>query len=81
MTYVRDAVLFGVGLALIMRQGGLIFDPPPEIDTELLITGLVLCNVPGLIQGIGWLRGIAPPSSPSGSPPSPQSSPAPSSGE
>lgn len=81
MTYARDAVLFGVGLALILRQGGLVFDPPPRVDTELLITGLLLCNVPGIIQGIGWLRGIAPPSSPSDSASPPQSSPASSSGE
>jgi len=77
----RDTVFSGLGIALILRQGGLLFAPPDSVSVEILITGLVLCNAPGAIQIIGWLRGIALPSSPSGSASQQPSSPAPSSGE
>lgn len=63
---------FILGLAIILKQAGILFDPPPNgPSVELLVIGALCCNVPGILQVIQWRAGISGPSSP---PESPQSS-------
>jgi hypothetical protein len=46
-TYVRDAILFFLGVLIILKQAGIIF-PPPEggVALELLAIGALFCNGP-----------------------------------
>lgn len=83
MTYLRDAILFVVGVAIILKQAGIGF-PPPEggVALELLFIGALFCNGPLFLSYLGARRGITgsssqepapPPALPSGPPSVPSS--------
>lgn len=85
MTYMRDAVLFCLGVALILKQSGIGF-PPPEggPQVELLFVGALFCNGPLFLAYLQARRGTSTPSPevesvPSASPSAPQSDPLPGS--
>lgn len=70
-TYVRDMILFGVGIAIILKQAGIILDPPTGgVSLELLFLGALFCNGPLVLQYLSLRRGTpmplppAPPSVP-----------------
>lgn len=78
-TYIRDLVLFGVGVSLILKQAGIIFRPPDGgVELELLLLGALFCNGPLVLQYLSLRRGTLPslpqelPSAP-GSPSAPPS--------
>lgn len=81
LTYIRDAILFVVGVALILKQAGIGF-PPPEggVELELLFIGALFCNGPLFLSYLGARRGS--PGLPPVSEPPPPSEPSsvPSSG-
>jgi len=66
-------ITFALGLVIILKQSGILFDPPPQgPSVELLAIGALCCNVPGILQVIQWRSGISsspgqPPQSPSAS--------------
>jgi hypothetical protein len=70
-TYVRDLILFGVGIVIILKQAGILFPPPVGgVSLELLFLGALFCNGPLVLQYLSLRRGIptplppAPPSVP-----------------
>jgi hypothetical protein len=70
VTLVKDLVLFGAGLSLIIRQGWIV--PEPEFNLSVLIFGGVLANVPGVSQLWALRTGgslSGPPAGPSSPPP------------
>jgi hypothetical protein len=84
-TYVRDTIIFAVGLAIVLKQAGIGFAAPeggPSI--ELIILGGLFCNGPVMIQALSLRFGTGSPSSPPPPPvpasPSPPSSAPPSGG-
>lgn len=84
-TYIRDTVLFTVGIAIGLSQAGIPpFDPPPGgPDVELLIFAGLLCNGPVMLQALALRFGSTGSQSPTPQPEppsSPELSPAPSSG-
>lgn len=78
-TYVRDTILFGVGIVIILKQAGIIFPPPDGgVQLELLFLGALFCNGPLVLSYLSLRRGIPtplPPQLPSepGSPSAPPS--------
>ena len=74
-TYARDTITFALGLAIILKQAGILLPAPtggPSV--ELLVIGALCCNVPGILQVIQWRSGISSPPLP----PQPSASGAPS---
>jgi len=74
-TFLRDATSYFGGWALILKQAGIIFDPPAQASLPLVVTGGLLIGVPGLLQIVLWWVGnragiSGPPSGPA-LPPSP----------
>jgi hypothetical protein len=87
VTYVRDTILFVLGIVIILKQAGLWF-PPPEGGPalELLFIGALFCNGPLFLSYLTARRGGIPGSSVQEVPsapelPSGRSSPASSGGE
>lgn len=73
LTYIRDMITFTLGLVIILKQSGIIFEAPPQgPSVELLAIGALCCNVPGILQVIQWRSGIS--SSPGPPQPSPSAS-------
>ncbi len=61
MTYVRDAILFVLGIAIILKQAGIGFAPPeggPAL--ELLFIGALFCNGPLFLSYLTARRGGTP---------------------
>jgi len=67
ITYIRDLVLFALGIVLILKQAGILF-PPPEggPSLEVLFIGALFCNGPLFLQYLTLRRGISGPSEDSG---------------
>ena len=80
LTVARDVVTFMLGLAIILKQAGIGFEPPDKISLELLAIGALCCNVPGILHVIGWRYGQSnlPTTSPPGAPQVSPQSPSPS---
>lgn len=78
VTYTRDTLTFMLGMVIILKQAGILFDPPSSgPSAELLTIGALCCNVPGILQVIAWRAGISSQSSqPASSVPSSPSAPA-----
>jgi hypothetical protein len=70
----RDMVIFILGILIISRQAGIVFDPPKDVSIELLAIGALMANVPGILHVIAWRSGTA-----TGSQSSPPDSPPPGS--
>lgn len=49
-TYARDAILFALGVAIILKQSGILFPPPEAVELELLAIGALFCNGPLFLQ-------------------------------
>lgn len=64
-TYVRDAILFCLGVIIILKQSGIAF-PPPEggVSLELLFIGALFCNGPLFLSYLTARRGTPSPSPP-----------------
>ena len=60
-----DTALFALGLLILARQGGVFFDPPPQVSIPILAVGALMCNVPGILQVLAWRTGARTDSSPS----------------
>jgi len=61
-TYARDLVLFGVGIAIILKQAGILFDPPSTGPSlELLGIGALFCNGPLFLSYVSLRRGTNTP--------------------
>jgi hypothetical protein len=57
VTYARDAILFLLGVVIILKQAGIGFTPPsggPSL--ELLSLGILLCNGPLFLQYVSVWR-------------------------
>jgi hypothetical protein len=67
----RDMVIFVLGVLIIARQAGIVFEPPKDVSIELLTIGALMANVPGILHVIAWRSGAATASlsSPPDSPP------------
>lgn len=79
-TYLRDLILFGVGVAIILKQSGILLDPPEGgVHLEVLFIGALFCNGPLMLQYLSLRRGSMPspqePPSVPGSPSAPPSAP------
>lgn len=84
-TYVRDTILFTVGIVIGLSQAGIPPFTPPEggPDVELLIFAGLLCNGPVMLQALALRFGTGGspvPPQPAVPPSSPEPSSAPSSG-
>lgn len=73
----RDVTSYLGGWALMLKQAGIFFVPPPQPNETLIWVSALLIGVPGVIQVIGWRFGTggggsapAPPALPSSLPPS-----------
>jgi hypothetical protein len=64
-TYTRDAILFVLGVVIILKQAGVLFPSPsggPSL--ELLGIGALFCNGPLFLQYLTLRRGISGSSEP-----------------
>lgn len=59
LTVLRDIATYALGIAIVLKQAGIIFDAPEEVSLPLLAIGALCCNVPGILQVIAWRSGIA----------------------
>jgi hypothetical protein len=58
---VRDVSSYLLGAALVLKQSGLGFAPPPQVSLPVLLVGGLLVGVPGLAQLVMWgFRAAAP---------------------
>lgn len=79
LTVVRDTALFALGVVLVLKQAGILFEPPkngPEL--ELILLGALFCNGPLVLQFLSIRFGAgtsSPPPSPPQSLPESQSEP------
>lgn len=72
LTLLRDVALFLVGVAIVLKQAGIVFPAPangPEI--ELIILGGLFCNGPLMLQFLALRFGSSGQGSPPASPVSP----------
>lgn len=61
-TYLRDLILFGVGVAIILKQSGILLEPPPGgVHIEVLFIGALFCNGPLMLQYLSLRRGTGMP--------------------
>jgi hypothetical protein len=68
----RDTILWLGGLLILGKQAGIGFAPPDQVSGLLVGAGLMMANVPGVLQLLPALLGREgpTPSEPSPSPPS-----------
>lgn len=59
ITYARDAILFALGVAIILKQSGILFPPPEAVELELLALGALFCNGPLFLQYLSARRGTS----------------------
>jgi hypothetical protein len=76
---VRDTLIFLVGIAIVLKQAGIVFAPPPDGPSiQLIITGGLFCNGPVMLQFLSLrFGGGASSSSPGQSGPESQSAQSP----
>lgn len=80
-TYIRDTILFVLGIIIILKQAGLGFTPPPHGPAlELLFIGALFCNGPLFLSYLTARRGGTPGSSVEQVPSAPVSHSGPQSG-
>lgn len=84
ITVLKDIASYTGGWAIILKQAGILFAPPSQVNAVLVAVGVVLIGVPGLSQlALAWFgrltsTGAPPPPPPSAGSPSPSSSGVPS---
>lgn len=69
ITVAKDAVSYVGGWVIILKQAGIVFAPPTQVNAVLVAVGVVLIGVPGLSQlALAWFGRLT---STGGSPPAP----------
>lgn len=69
ITVAKDAVSYVGGWIIILKQAGIGFAPPTQVNAVLVAVGVVLIGVPGLSQlALAWFGRLT---STGGSPPAP----------
>lgn len=62
---VTDLVTYGIGAAIVLKQAGIFFDPPSQVNAVLILFSGTMMGVPGIRQlvEIIWPRLTASPRS------------------
>lgn len=78
LTYLRDIVIFAVGLGIVVQQTGFPFlvDSPDKVSIPALVVGALFCNGPVMLQALALRFGGT--TSTAGPPPAPSLSVSPS---
>jgi hypothetical protein len=72
VTVAKDAILFGIGSAMMVYQGFVV--PHREFNLSILVFGGIIAGVPGVLKLWGLRADMTAPSSRPASEPSPPSS-------
>jgi len=72
LSVLRDTSAYVGGWLLMLKEAGILFDPPPQANETLIWVAALLIGVPGVAQVIAWRFGTGGVPS---SPPPPESPP------